>query len=108
MVAERSVEAIKKLRERGIKVRILTNSLASNDVLAGHAEFREALLATGAQIYEIRADSGVIRKKWRGDSNANINTETGLYVDSPKLAAQVLAKHDAQSPTLQIGETRHV
>ena len=77
-------------------------------MLAGHAEFREALLATGAQIYEIRADSGVIRKKWRGDSNANINTETGLYVDSPKLAAQVLAKHDAQSPTLQIGETRHV
>ena len=66
MVAERGVEAIKKLRERGIKVRILTNSLASNDVLAGHAghaEFREALLATGAQIYEIRADSGVIRKK---------------------------------------------
>lgn len=123
VVAERGVEAIKKLRERGIKVRILTNSLASNDVIAahaGHAEFREALLATGAQIYEIRPDSGVIRKNWSGDSNAglhtkalvfdrksvfigsfnldprsaNRNTEAGLYVDSPELAAQVLAYMD--------------
>ncbi len=104
-------------------MRILTNSLASNDVIAahaGHAEFREDLLTTGAEIYEIRPDSGVIRKNWSGDPNAglhtkalvfdresvfigsfnldprsaDINTEAGLYVDSPELAAQVLAYKD--------------
>jgi putative cardiolipin synthase len=119
VVAERGVEAIQKLRDRGVRVRILTNSLASNDVIAahaGHAEYREALLATGAKIFELRPDSGVIRKDWNGESNAglhtkalvfdrksvfigsfnldprsaNINTEAGLYVDSPELAAQVL------------------
>ncbi len=123
VVNDRGVEGIRKLRERGVKVRILTNSLASNDVIAahaGHAEYREELLATGAQIYELRPDSGVIRKNWNGESNAglhtkalvfdrksvfigsfnldprsaNINTEAGLYVDSPELAAQVLAYMD--------------
>jgi len=123
VVGDRGVEAVQKLRDRGVKVRILTNSLASNDVIAahaGHAEYREALLATGAEIYEIRPDSGVIRKNWSGDSNAglhtkalvfdrksvfigsfnldprsaNINTEAGLYVNSPELAAQVLAYMD--------------
>ena len=123
VVGDRGVEAVQQLIDRGVKVRILTNSLASNDVVAahaGHAEYREQLLAAGAEIYEIRPDSGVIRKNWSGDSNAglhtkalvfdlesvfigsfnldprsaNINTEAGLYVTSPELAAKVLAYMD--------------
>lgn len=123
VVGDRGVEAVQQLIDRGVKVRILTNSLASNDVVAahsGHAEYRKQLLEAGAEIYEIRPDSGVIRKNWSGDSNAGlhtkalvfdresvfigsfnldprsakINTEAGLYVKSPELAAKVLAYMD--------------
>ena len=53
------------LRGRGVRVRILTNSLASNDAPAAHvgyARYREALLALGVEIYEMRAEQrGTIR-----------------------------------------------
>jgi len=120
VVGDRGVATIQALLARGVKVRILTNSLASNDVLAahaGHAKYREALLEAGAELYELRADSGAIEKSWRGESraglhtkamafddeslfigsfnldprSANINTEAGLYVESPELTAQLLA-----------------
>ena len=123
VVGKRGVEAIEKLCSRGVKVRVLTNSLASNDVIAahaGHAEFREDLLATCTEIYEVRADGGVIHKEWEGKSraglhtkalvfdresvfigsfnldprSANINTEAGLYVESTELAKQVLEYMD--------------
>jgi hypothetical protein len=37
VVRKRGLEAVKRLRDRGVRIRILTNSLASNDVLAAHA-----------------------------------------------------------------------
>ncbi len=43
------------LEDRGIKVRVLTNSLASTDVVAvhsGYAPYREALLKHGIDLYE--------------------------------------------------------
>jgi putative cardiolipin synthase len=45
------------LRERGIRVRILTNSLAATDVPvvhAGYARYRRALLEGGVELYELR------------------------------------------------------
>ena len=54
-----------ELRRRGVRVRVLTNSLASNDAPAAHvgyARYREALLAMGIEIYEMRAEQeGTIR-----------------------------------------------
>ena len=47
------------LRKRGVRVRVLTNSLASNDAPAAHvgyARYREGLLALGVEIYEMRAE----------------------------------------------------
>ncbi|GAA4331485.1 phospholipase D family protein [Variovorax defluvii] len=44
---------------RGVKVRVLTNSLASNDAPvahAGYARHREALLAMGVGLYELRSE----------------------------------------------------
>lgn len=52
------VDALKRLHQRGIKVRVLTNSLASNDAPAAHigyARWRKCLLDTGIELYEIRA-----------------------------------------------------
>jgi len=112
--------------ERGVKVRVLTNSLASNDVAAAHAgyeKYRSDLLHEGVDIYELRPDAGKARKEWSvaggrsiaalhtkaivldrtstfvGSFNldprsANINTEIGLIVDSPELAAQVAGYMD--------------
>jgi len=45
--------------ERGVQLRILTNSLAATDVgavHAGYAKRREALLRSGAKIYELKPD----------------------------------------------------
>ena len=47
------------LRRRGVRVRVLTNSLASNDAAAAHvgyARYRDALLAMGVELYEMRAE----------------------------------------------------
>ncbi|MBG6077298.1 phospholipase D family protein [Polaromonas sp. CG_9.11] len=48
-----------EMRRRGVRVRVLTNSLASNDAPAAHAgyaRYREALLAIGVELYEMRAE----------------------------------------------------
>lgn len=50
--------AFARARERGIRLRILTNSLASNDAPlahAGYARHRKELLALGIELYELRS-----------------------------------------------------
>jgi putative cardiolipin synthase len=121
---DRGVEIAKQLHDRGVRVRALTNSLASNDVLAAHAGYakrRKALIEAGVELYEMRPDAGVIKKKvisgqskaalhtkaivfdresvFIGSFNldprsADINTEAGLYVESPELAQQVIEYMD--------------
>jgi len=54
-----SVEALAQLVERGVRVRVLTNSLATNDVVAAHAGYlgtRTALLEAGVELYELRPE----------------------------------------------------
>lgn len=48
-----------ELRKRGVRIRVLTNSLASNDAPAAHAgyeRYRKDLLALGVELYEMRSD----------------------------------------------------
>jgi len=50
------VDFLKSLRKRGIRVRILTNSLSSNDVIlvhAGYARYRREMLRAGIELYEL-------------------------------------------------------
>jgi putative cardiolipin synthase len=121
------VEALGAAIDRGVRIRALTNSLASNDVAAAHAgyeKYREDMLRTGVELYELRPDAGKNRQEWSlvgmrsiaalhtkaividrrstfvGSFNldprsANINTEIGLIVDSPDLAARVIEFMDA-------------
>ena len=121
---DRSIKIATQLIERGVNIRVLTNSLASNDVIpahAGYAKTREELLEIGVDIYELRADAGSINKHWlKRHSNAalhakamvfdrkaifvgsfnldprsaDINTEAGLYVESPELAQQLIQYMD--------------
>lgn len=56
---ERTMGQFADLRKRGVRVRVLTNSLASNDAPAAHvgyARYRNALLKMGVEIYEMRAE----------------------------------------------------
>ncbi len=121
---DRGIARMKELNDRGVRIRILTNSLASNDVMAAHAGYadrRRQVLESGVELYELRADAGVIKKRiaffaakaalhakvavfdrkdvFIGSFNldprsADINTEARLYVESPELAAQVIAWMD--------------
>ena len=47
------------MRQRGVRVRVLTNSLASNDAPAAHAgyaRYRKALIAMGVELYEMHSE----------------------------------------------------
>ena len=53
---ERGMKALRDVRARGVKVTILTNSLAANDVPAvhtGYARYRLRMLQTGVDLYEL-------------------------------------------------------
>jgi cardiolipin synthase C len=62
---ERMMQQFAELRGRGVRVRVLTNSLASNDAPAAHvgyARYRKALLGLGIELYEMHAEQqGSIR-----------------------------------------------
>lgn len=54
---ERGTAFLRKLSEGGVRVRILTNSLAATDVPAVHAgyqKYRRALLDAGVELYELK------------------------------------------------------
>ena len=56
--------------DRGVKVRILSNSLASTDNLDAFASYqsdREKLLATGVQVFEFRPDAKIRTKIMTGE-----------------------------------------
>ncbi len=114
---------VKALHERNVRVRVLTNSLASNDMLpahSGYAKTRRRLLENGMELYELRPDTDAFRSGWSflsgrspaalhtkamafdreavfiGSFNldprsAVINTEAGLYIESPELAEKLTA-----------------
>ncbi|WP_341909335.1 phospholipase D family protein [Polaromonas sp. YR568] len=62
---ERMMKQFADIRQRGVRVRVLTNSLASNDAPAAHvgyARYRRALLAMGVELYEMHAEQpGTVR-----------------------------------------------
>lgn len=55
----RMMAVYEELRRRGVRIRVLTNSLASNDAPAAHAgyaRYRKALLDMGVEVHEMRSD----------------------------------------------------
>jgi putative cardiolipin synthase len=122
-----------ELASQGVKVRILTNSLAATDVSAVHAGYarrRHDLLRAGVRLYELKpsavadtpnaeattatfgSSSASLHAKtfaidgsrmFVGSFNfdprsALLNTEMGLLIDSPALAARLAAVLDQDLP----------
>lgn len=121
--------ALAGLRKKGVRVRVLTNSLASTDVPLVHSayrKYREPLLADGVELFEVRPAPGQLGGDRKGlgsvasgtpfalhakayvfdrvavlVGSANLdprslvlNTEVGLLVESPELAAQIVSRFD--------------
>lgn len=73
--------------QRGVKVRILTNSLASTDnveAFAGYQSDRKELLETGVEIYEFRPDAAERSKMMTGELQATLDHQPifGLHAKS--------------------------
>lgn len=71
---------------RGVRVRILTNSLASNDVSvvhAGYANYRKALLRGGVELYEMNRkltrEQREEKKGTGGSSKASLHAKSFVY-----------------------------
>lgn len=110
---------LRNKKAHGINVKILTNSLAATDVIAvhaGYAKYREKLIRSGINLFELKPSAQHFREKTRafmkGMSNSslhakymvidkryafigsanidprskNLNTEIGIMVDSKELA----------------------
>ncbi len=116
------IALIGELVARGVRVRIVTNSLASNSHVVAHSAYksrRRALLATGAEVYEMRADAAVLEDyrtppteprslalhtkaavidgRWSFVGSPNVdprsmilNTEIGVVVEDPVLAEELI------------------
>ncbi len=105
--------------ERGVQVRIVTNSLASTNhayVHGGYAGYRERLLAAGVELLEVRADAPALvtghntpltmhtklavidgQTVFSGSTNVdprsfNLNTEIALVIESRSLADGILSR----------------
>ena len=83
------VAGAKELTERGVRVKVLTNSLASNNVLAAHAgyaKYRVPMLEAGAEMYEYRPDAAD-RKDWSpAAANAPTQMHTKVFVIDREMA----------------------
>lgn len=90
IAGERGVEMAGLYKERGVRIRMLTNSLATNDVAAAHAgyaKYREDLIRNGVELYELRPHPGSISKDWSliaGTSKASLHTKA-IVMDRDKV-----------------------
>ena len=110
------IELLRNLTDRGIRVVIVTNSLASTNhvpVHSGYAKYRKDAIRAGAELYEVRANAGrelgsrdddpesltlhtkvfVFDRRYLFVGSLNldprsveINAEMGLLIDSPEFA----------------------
>jgi len=88
---DEGVEFFRKLVDKGIRVKILTNSLASNDVgivHAGYAKYRKDLLRNGVELHEMNKKLSREQRKEKkgegGSSKASLHAKT-FVIDRKKV-----------------------
>ena len=73
------IDGLREITDRGVTVRILTNSLASHDVPAVNSHYRQwrkPIIEAGAELYEFRADPAI---KSRVDTAPMVSKFSGLH-----------------------------
>ena len=84
--------ALEALAGRGVRVRILTNSLAATDVSAVHAGYakrRRGLVEAGVRLYELKPTAAgnepeAVKRKLEGSSSASLHAKT-FAVDASRI-----------------------
>lgn len=82
---QRGIKTVGRLRERGVQVRVLTNSMATNDVagaFVGYRRYRKKLLENGVDLYEMRPKTGTQRDFWSflaSDSTAALHSKITVF-----------------------------
>jgi len=84
---DESIENLTELTANGIRVRILTNSLMSNNHMTVHShyrKYRKKLIAAGVELHELRADAELLEhfKKVENrvaDSDAGLHTKAFVF-----------------------------
>ncbi len=79
---KKGTEWLVDLAKRGIKLRILTNSFAANDVGAVHAgymEYRKELLEAGIDIYELKRNANKDQPKNKDESGKLGSSRASLH-----------------------------
>jgi len=109
-------ELLESFAARGVRVRVVTNSLASTNhvpVHSGYARYRKRLLEAGIDLHELKADSVVVLEDGTDENikatlhtkalifdrktlfvgslnldprSIDINTEMGVFLHSPRIA----------------------
>lgn len=120
----RGLAEFRELARRNVKVRVLTNSLEANDVAlvhAGYRKYRRRLLASGIELFELKAQSAPVNLRAEGNKIGSsssslhaktfsaddrmifigsfnfdprsvwLNTEMGLLIESESLAREMHA-----------------
>jgi len=74
------------LARRGVRVRVVTNSLSSTDVPvvhSGYAKYRKDLLRAGVELYEMKSRPGAAKKHWQpgrsGSSQASLHSKAFIF-----------------------------
>ena len=76
---EDMLKGARELVERGVKIKLLTNSLASQDVPAVNSHYgpwRKAILDAGIELYELRPDAAI---KAQADTPPIVSGFVGLH-----------------------------
>jgi putative cardiolipin synthase len=82
VLLEPSIKALSALTEKGVTLKLATNSMASNNhltVFVGYAKQRKKLLETGAELYEMRPDARSERAVFTAAQLEEHQTSFGLH-----------------------------
>lgn len=74
-------QAFAAARGRGVRIRVLTNSLASNDAPVAHvgyARHREDLLRLGVELYELRSEQASIGNAFGSTGSGNLGESRSM------------------------------
>jgi phosphatidylserine/phosphatidylglycerophosphate/cardiolipin synthase-like enzyme len=94
------VALMRELVERGVHIRVLTNSLASTDsplVHNGYSRYRVALLKLGVELSEVRPKLGTKRKRFHPFRSANASLHAKALVIDQKTVFIGSMNMDARS-----------
>lgn len=82
--SKQTIKGFKRLVDQGVRVRIMTNSMMSNNHLSVHAHYkkkRKALLKAGVELFELRVDDALL-DYLREEANHIAESNAGLHTKS--------------------------